>query len=545
MMWSIASQQNFSIYTIDNHSKKQTKNICSNFNDSPPLLLTDADLCYEALKKAKVYNEDGSEKEKMSGMPFFSISSDEENFQFFFNQIHSDLNRIIFTINPPKGSLITLKNLLIDLNRSYAFYDIYYLPSDHPNFFNNLLKKTVLSLFEDNDTYNCHLILDENENSDFKKHSDSINNENQFSEFSLLNFFEKNFHQEKTIPFIKTLFISCETIDEKLKSTLKKIFDSSSISQINHPVHSLLSLQITTQDENPLQLVFHHKSISMIDHEFMNISILETVSQSNSENISFLIRSNENSTFKRACLQYITKTWQPSSQSTLQDNWIAFLFSGKRGARLLSDPYEKYMVESLPNNSLSLHALLINRLSNICISPEDRFSFIFRACLSLNKYLHCHDNEFTQLWSKLDSIDCFPINKFHPSFHVKEALIEKKIPFSLIEAYLTILTFLFYPESLTLHENEYVLGIHFPFPAYLPCHLNQSIKKLLSTTQEDHVPVFKTLFRQFSLFNHSPNLYSHLSVHLDSLNIHPQELTDLFQESLASPYPFLGFIITQ
>jgi hypothetical protein len=187
-------------------------------------------------------------------------------------------------------------------------------------------------------------------------------------------------------------------------------------------------------------------------------------------------------------------------------------------------------------------------------NPYYLFLYSFNLCQSWTSY-KCQlpnfnqdqlDLEITHLWSLLDHYQYLDIEQKPFYFYFKKALLEEKIPFSVLSSWLQILTWIFSPNSLTKHEGKPIFRLIFDEEYYmnLPCQPLVALQKMLPYNQTSlDKSIFLRLYQNFVSVNMAHSVYpSPLTPYLSHLPIDSYALAMFANTWVESPDPFLSFL---
>lgn len=215
----------------------------------------------------------------------------------------------------------------------------------------------------------------------------------------------------------------------------------------------------------------------------------------------------------------------------------------------ISEISDSYYLACLLEDEMQKHHLKDEET----IDPTKAVIILLRACLSIQHTYPCKDEEIAHLWQllekkgllKLDSSDSS--QSFHLAF--KQALLDKKIPFSIASTWIGFLAHIFVPTSLTHHghkdkQRTPVFCLKFPFSMRLPATA-QAYDTLLLYLNEKGCDGFMQIFQSLEPFFESPLYPSPINDCLPYLNGNAQQLAKWGDVCLNHPEPFLQFIGAQ
>ena len=176
------------------------------------------------------------------------------------------------------------------------------------------------------------------------------------------------------------------------------------------------------------------------------------------------------------------------------------------------------------------------------------FIITFKACQSLSLYSSMNDKELRRLWKLMDEkyLNKLETNNLLGYASLKAALLTQKIPFTTVSAWMQLLLFIFYPTSLSKHQELPTFRPTYPFlPVLLPAQpLNalQTLLPLLNSKQSD-VEALKEIYLSFITPKNSLAIYpSPLTPYIPYLNSPPQQLNQIAHQWIQHPHPFISYI---
>ncbi|MDP1879415.1 MAG: hypothetical protein Q8K60_00580, partial [Parachlamydiaceae bacterium] len=179
----------------------------------------------------------------------------------------------------------------------------------------------------------------------------------------------------------------------------------------------------------------------------------------------------------RHFLRKYNRMLDPNDEKKMVDSVIEF--KHKKDFKIISK--HKYLPNPADIQTIGgfIYLLLANDFIKVeTEAPTDPFilsEYLFKACLSLTTYSEMNDQDCLKLWECVDQYYWKPLNrsaKKESLFHcIKIAILEDRIPFSVLLAYINLLGYLSYPDLATTHCNTPIIDLKVPFSVFLPIRL--------------------------------------------------------------------------
>lgn len=176
--------------------------------------------------------------------------------------------------------------------------------------------------------------------------------------------------------------------------------------------------------------------------------------------------------------------------------------------------------------------------TNPC-TPKDIGEFIFRACESLHMHTDVSDEMFAHLWQWFDEDGLLNISEDNFTLHaIKQAIVDKKQPFSVLSACISIGCWMHQSRSFTGRQNPPIFFIEKPFIMRLPVKPAESLRKINDylKTKTCDVSSLKPILEIFKPDGQEP-CHALLCTHL---NIDQQGMIREINEMLDHPDPYIA-----
>ncbi len=193
-----------------------------------------------------------------------------------------------------------------------------------------------------------------------------------------------------------------------------------------------------------------------------------------------------------------------------------------------------------------------NHLTDEAIDPAKAIKILLRACLSIQSTHPLKDEEIALLWQLLEDKELLELqSNSSQSFHLalKQAILDKKIPFSIVSTWIGFLAHTFAPTSLTHHgrkdkERNPVFCLKYPFSMRLPATV-QAYDALMLYLNKNGSDGLVQLYRSLEPFFEAQPYPSPIKDCLLHLKGDPKELAKWGDVCLNHSEPFLQFVGAQ
>ncbi len=227
------------------------------------------------------------------------------------------------------------------------------------------------------------------------------------------------------------------------------------------------------------------------------------------------------------------------------DAWLRFLRDCERS---MQSNREHKMAKNALAQKQNLSALLLDEIlknqEDKQVNPYQAISIFFRACLSLQTCSLFLDEECATLWQSAAEKGLFQLEKNSTNLKkqacnaIKQALIDERVPFSVLSAWIGLLAWIQAPLSATSHCGRPVFHLKAPLPCLLPIQPVENGKVLHNYLLQHSFPVsFHTLYQTMTSSHPSSFLSSPLLPYLSELQINPSDLKDLSAQALLHSSP--------
>jgi hypothetical protein len=164
-------------------------------------------------------------------------------------------------------------------------------------------------------------------------------------------------------------------------------------------------------------------------------------------------------------------------------------------------------------------------------TPQEKHTFalqfVLRASLSFHTHALLKDEEISKIWQlcKKKFFLYSDLSQLHPLYQgIQQALLEEKLPFSLIVSWLSLMAWIFKPTTFTYHSQQPIFHLEEGLSCFLPIQITQNLKQLGHYFSLDSLSPALTSIYYYFLSSYSISMPSPLTPYLLQLGVETKKI---------------------